>query len=128
MSKSIITITHKGNFSRTEKFMNRALRRNYRQILERYGQRGVEILQSVTPRDTGKTAASWYYEIYDDGKAVHLSWFNSNENHGVSIVLLLLYGHGLQNGGYVQGNDFVTPAMQPLLNELAKKAWREVTK
>jgi hypothetical protein len=126
--KSPIAIKHKGSFRKTEKFMKRTLRHNYMSILQRYGQQGVEILQSVTPKDTGETAASWYYEIYNDGKAVHLSWFNSNENNGVSVVILLLYGHGLQNGGYVPGNDFVTPAIQPLLDDLARKAWREVTK
>ena len=125
---SIIRITHKGSFRKTETFMKRTLKHNYMQILDRYGKRGVEILQNATPKDSGVTADSWYYEIYNDGKAVHLSWFNSNENNGVSVVILLLYGHGLQNGGYVQGNDFVTPAIQPLLNELANKAWREVTK
>lgn len=126
--KSPIAIKHKGNFKKTEKFMRRALKRNYMSILHRYGQRGVDILRAVTPVDSGETAASWSYSIYDDGEKIHLSWNNSNESDGVNVVILLVYGHGLANGGYVPGNDFVTPAIQPLMQDLANKAWRGVTK
>jgi len=126
--KSPIAIKHKGNFKKTETFYKRSLRRDYMHIIERYGKEGVLILQSATPVDSGETAASWNYKIYDDGNAIHVTWNNTNENDGVNIVLLLIYGHGLPNGGYIQGNDFVTPAIQPLLQELARKAWRGVTK
>ena len=126
--KSPIVIKHKGNFKKTERFMKKALKHNYMQILHRYGVEGVRLLQEVTPKDSGVTASSWNYKIYDDGKVIHLTWNNTNENNGVSVIILLMYGHGLANGGYVPGNDFVSPAMQPLLQDLANKAWREVTK
>ena len=128
MKKGVITFKHKGNFINTERFMKKTLRRDYMRILRQYGEKGVEMLAAATPVDTGKTASSWNYKIIDDGATIHITWNNSNDNDGVSVVMLLVYGHGLSNGGYVPGNDFVTPVMKDLLQEMAKKAWREVTK
>lgn len=124
----MIKVKHKGNFSRTEQFFNRALRRDYLNILSRYGQEGVRILSEATPSDSGETANSWNYEIETNGGRVALAFTNSHENQGINVVRLIVWGHGLWNGGYVQGNDFVNPAIQPLLSELANQAWREVTK
>jgi len=124
----LIKVKHKGSFNKTEQFFNRALRRDYLNILAQYGREGVQILSDATPGDSGKTASCWNFEIEQNGGNVILAFTNSNENQGVNIVKLIIYGHGLWNGGYVEGNDFVTPAIQPLLSDLANRAWREVTK
>lgn len=123
-----IVIKHKGDFKKTRKFMDRVLRRDYLTILKRYGDNGVDILRSVTPVDSGVTADSWSYSIEEGDGTISVVWKNSSENNNVNIAILLIYGHGLQNGGYVQGHNFVTPAMRPLLKELADKMWRGVTK
>ena len=121
----MITFKHKGNFKKTEQFMNRALKREYRKILEEYGKFGVAVLSERTPKDPGKTAASGNEE--GNGK-VTIYWTNSNENQGACIVLLLLYGYGLQNGAYIKGMDFVSPAMRPIFKQIANQSWREVTR
>ena len=123
----MIKVTHKGDFSKTERFFNRALKQNYLNIIADYCERGLEALRAATPENSGKTADSWGYEI-DRGKGITtVSFTNSNENNGVNVAILLIYGHGTRNGGYVQGNDFVTPALRPIFRDLADKMWREVT-
>lgn len=97
-------------------------------ILDKYGQLGVDALSSVTPVDSGLTANSWYYEI-DRGKEVStISFHNSHINEGVPIAIILQYGHGTGTGGWVQGRDYINPAIQPIFDQLADEAWREVTK
>lgn len=125
---AIIKIRHKGSFKNTESFFNRTLKRDYMTVLHRYGQRGVEALRAATPKDSGITADSWGYKIEQSGGQVSIVWTNHNENQGANIAILIIYGHGLHNGGYVQGNDFATPALQPLMEEMADQVWREVTK
>lgn len=124
----LISFNHKGNFKKTEQFFNRALRRDYLNVLDHYGQIGVEALRNNTPTASGKTADSWNYGIEKDHHKITLYWTNSNENNGVNIAILLLYGHALQNGGYVEGIDYVTPALQPLFQEIAEKCWKEVVR
>lgn len=128
MSKNMFGVKHKGSFLNTDRFFHRTLKREYIPILERYGQIGVDLLQEATPSATGETAAAWAYHIEEDVGKVRIVWTNSHENDGVNVALLIIYGHGLQNGSYVQGNDFVTPVMKPMFTHLADKAWREVTK
>lgn len=125
---SIIKIKQRGSFSRTELFFNRALKSNYLKILEKYGQQGVQALMAATPVRTGKTAESWSYGVEKGNGVVRLYWDNNNLNDGVSVVILIVYGHGLQNGGYVQPNDFVTPALQPIFDQIANDCWKEVTR
>lgn len=124
----LITFKHSGSFKNTENFFDRALRRDYLSILNRYGQMGVDILKNATPVNSGKTADLWSYEISTGNGTVSISWNNSNENQGYNIVILIVYGHGLRNGGYVSGNDFVHPSIRPVMDELAQKVWGEVTK
>lgn len=121
-----ITVT--GDFSKTMNFLNRLQKKDYLSVLTQYGQRGVEALRSATPVDTGKTADSWYYEITQDRNQATISWCNSFENDGVVIALLLQYGHGTRNGGYVQGRDYINPAIQPIFDAMAEECWKEVTK
>ena len=121
-----ITFNHKGKFTKTEKFFNRVLRRDYLNILDKYGQIGVQALKNATPSNSGKTADSWDYGIEKDIGQVTLYWTNSNENQGVNIAILLIYGHALRNGSYVQGVDFVTPALRPIFEKIASDSWKEV--
>lgn len=123
-----ITFHHKGSFNKIERFMNRALKKNYRNILSRYGEMGVDILRQVTPTNSGTTAESWGYGIEEGDGKVTIYWTNSNENNGVNIAILLIYGHALQNGSYVQGEDFVNPALRPMFQDMANTCWREVVR
>lgn len=122
-----VYFTQKGSFSRTEKFMNLLLNRNYLNILDRYGRIGVSALQSATPKDTGYTADSWNYEIVNEKDTVRLIFTNNNVNEGQNIAILLQYGHGTKNGGYVQGRDYINPVLQPLFDDMADACFREVT-
>ena len=123
-----IRVTHKGSFEKSLTYMTKARGKNVRRILEAYGQKGVQALADATPKDTGKTAASWSYEIKMDGNGAVLYWKNSNIVDGVPIAVILQYGHGTRNGGYVQGVDYINPAMKPVFEEIAKSIWKEVTK
>lgn len=125
---TVIKIMHKGNFNNLEKFLNKVQGAGYLNILDRYGQEGVAALSSATPVDSGKTAASWTYEIERDSEHTTISWSNTNANNGVNIALILQYGHGTGTGGYVQGRDFINPAIQPIFDRMAEEAWKEVTK
>lgn len=122
-----IRFNHKGNFSRTEKFLKKSLGRDYRSVLEKYARQGVEALSRATPKESGQTAASWYYEIIQNGSGLSIHWSNSKVNKGVNIALILQYGHGTRNGGYVQGRDYINPALRPIFDQLAEAAWKEVT-
>lgn len=124
----MITFKHKGDFNKTEQFFNRVLRRDYLNILSKYGQMGVAALRDATPSSSGKTADSWDYGIENGNGKVTLYWTNSNENKGVNIAILLIYGHALPNGSYVQGIDFVTPALRPIFYQIAQESWKEVVR
>lgn len=121
-----ITFQHRGSFKRTEKFFKAMTKRIWMRNLESYGQKGVEALSSATPRNSGKTASSWRYEITQTNHAVTISWLNNNTNDGVNIAVILQYGHGTRNGGYVKGIDYINPALKPVFDEIAQSAWKEV--
>lgn len=123
----LVRIESEGDFEKTESFLDALKNRIYLKKLDRYGRLGVEALANSTPRDSGKTAESWEYEIELGGKTATITWSNSNENQGIPIVVLIQYGHGTRNGGYVQPNDFINPAMRDVFNEIANDAWKEVT-
>ncbi len=124
----MITVKHRGNFKHADNFLNRMLRRTYLNDLQKYGEEGVRALAAATPKDTGLTAASWSYEIIQEDGRVRLVWKNSNINDGVSIAVILQYGHGTRNGGYVQGRDYINPAIAPIFDKIADNAWKEVTR
>ena len=123
----MISFEQKGNFSSTEKFLKNASSKNYRSILEQYAQAGVSALSASTPTNTGRTASSWSYVIEQSGNASSIVWTNSNIQNGVNIALILQYGHGTKNGGYVQGRDYINPALRPIFDRLADAAWKEVS-
>lgn len=122
-------VRHKGNFNNFERFCNRALKKDYLNILADYGERGVAALREATPIDDGELANAWNYYIEDGNQngMVRLVFTNSLQSEGISVAILVIYGHALRNGGYVEGNDFVTPALKPIFNELADAVWKGVT-
>ncbi len=124
----MINFRQTGDWSKTTNFMKRLKQRKYLSSLDKYGQRGVDALSSATPVDTGKTANSWSYEIRNNGKKVSIIFKNSNIVNGVPIAIILQYGHGTRNGGWVEGRDYINPAIQPIFDEIVKEAWGEVTK
>ena len=124
----MITFRHKGDFSKLTKFLERAKQTVRIGDLNKYGRAGVAALMSATPVDTGLTASSWYYDIENKNGSVTITFNNSNIQNGVPIAIVLQYGHGTRNGGWVQGRDYINPAIQPIFDEIAEKAWREVTK
>ena len=124
----MITFRHKGDFSKTTRYFERVKAINHASILDKYGREGVAALASMTPVESGLTASSWYYEVsYSKGSAT-LTFLNSHVNKGVPIAIILQYGHGTGTGGYVQGRDYINPAIQPIFDRIANDAWREVTK
>ena len=124
----MITFKHKGDFSKTTKFLEKAKKAVNIRDLDRIGKEGVAALAADTPVKTGLTANSWYYEIVRKNGKVELNFHNSNIQNGVPIAILLQYGHGTRNGGFVQGRDYINPAIQPIFDRLANEAWKEVTK
>lgn len=120
-------ITQKGDFAKTEKFLKKALGSDYRNVLAKYGQQGVNALSSATPVDSGLTASMWRYEITQEGSSISVVWHNDNVQKGVNIALILQYGHGTRNGGYVVGRDYINPALRSIFDSMADAAWKEVT-
>lgn len=123
----MIRIKQKGDFSKATQYFKKVKEASRLKILDEYGRKGVAALQSATPVDSGLTASSWYYEISSANGKTSIDFKNSNVNQGVLVAIILQYGHGTGTGGYVQGRDYINPAMQPIFDELANKAWREVT-
>lgn len=124
----MISFRHKGDFSKLTNFLEKA--KNVIRIgdLDKYGREGVAALESATPVDTGITASSWYYKVeHKDGSAT-ISFYNSNIQNGVPIAIILQYGHGTGTGGWVEGRDYINPAIRPIFDKIAESAWREVTK
>lgn len=124
----MIRFKHRGNFNKLQKFFFRMTNRDYLTILSEYGRKGVDALASSTPVDTGKTADSWEYTIETSSNRTTISWSNSNENQGYNIALMLQYGHGTKNGGYVKGIDYINPAIKPIFEAMASELWKEVTR
>lgn len=124
----MISFRHKGDFSKATSFLERALEVTHMGFLDKYGREGVAALSSATPSDSGETAKSWYYKIENRKGRVSIAWYNSHVVDGVPIAIILQYGHGTRNGGFVQGRDYINPAIQPIFDKIANNAWREVIK
>lgn len=123
----MIKITQKGDFKKTERFLKNVSNDKIFSSLKKYGQIGVQALSDATPVDSGKTASSWDYEIEIGGGSATIYWTNSNINKGVNIAVILQYGHGTRNGGYVVGRDYINPAIKPVFDQIADAVWKEVT-
>lgn len=124
----MIRCTVKGDFKRTNSLLKRIMKLDFESVLNQYAEQGVEALKSATPIDTGETADAWDYEIVKESGRVSIYWTNSNENQGIQIAVILNYGHGTGNGGYVAGRHYISPAIQPVFDQIADAAWKEVTK
>lgn len=122
----MIKITSKGDFSRTLKFLEKMKKFKIENILIKYGERGVAALASATPVDSGTTASSWGYKIVSNGESATINFTNSNVNKGVNIAIILFYGHGTGTGGFVEGRDYINPAIQPIFDQIVEEAWSEV--
>ena len=123
----MISIGQKGDFSKATAYLKRVKKGVNIRSLEKYAREGVAALSSATPVDTGLTAKSWYYEIENLKGIVRISFCNSNIQNGVPIAIILQLGHGTGTGGWVEGRDYINPAIQPIFDKLANDAWREVT-
>jgi hypothetical protein len=120
-------ITSTGSFNNMDRFLNFLKGFSLGDILGQYGQMGVEALAAATPERTGLTAESWGYEVTNSGGDWKITWTNTNINEGVAIAILIQYGHGTGTGGYVQGYDFINPAIQPIFDQIANGVWKAVT-
>ena len=124
----MISFRQKGDFSKLTRFLEKAKNAVRIGDLDKYGREGVAALASATPVDSGLTASSWYYKVEHTNGSAKINFYNSNIQNGVPIAIILQYGHGTGNGGWVQGRDYINPAIQPLFDKIAENAWREVTK
>ena len=124
----MITFRQKGDFSKASRYFERLKEAAKLGVLDKYGREGVAALASATPTEIGLTASSWTYEIERKGNSVSIVYKNSNINKGVPIAVILQYGHGTGTGGWVQGRDYINPAIQPVFDRIADEAWKEVTK
>lgn len=123
----MISFRQKGDFSKLTKYLERVKEAVHVGDLDKYGRDGVAALASATPVDSGNTANSWYYKIENKKEYASITFYNSNIQNGVPIAIILQYGHGTRNGGWVQGRDYINPAIQPIFDKIAESAWKEVT-
>ena len=123
-----ISITTKGNFKNIDGFFKRMKGKKLNSKFDKYGLIGAAALAANTPTRSGKTASSWDYEIHGNADGIEIVWTNSNTNQGYNIAVLIQYGHGTGTGGYVQGRDYINPAIQPVFDAIAQDIWNEVTK
>lgn len=126
----MIKVTTRGSFQKTQAFLTRMKTRQHFSVLHKYGSIGVAALSRATPKEKGTTAAGWYYEVVDRPGYFAIHWLNSHmEDPGaISIAAIIQYGHGTRNGGYIQGIDYINPAMRPIFDQMITDMWREVTK
>ena len=124
----MIKIIHRGDFSKVIAWLDKAKDADASGVLKKYGQMGVEALRNATPVDTGLTASSWYYKVVKTDDVWAIEFHNDNINKHVNIALILQYGHGTGTGGWVEGRDYINPALQPIFDQMAEDAWREVVK
>lgn len=124
----MVRFRHRGDFSKTIKYLGKVKKAVRLSDLDKYGREGVAALASATPVDTGLTASSWYYEITNKNGIITISFHNKNIQNGVPIAIILQYGHGTGTGGWVEGRDYINPAIQPVFDKIVNNAWREVTK
>jgi len=123
----VIEFKQKGDFTKLNRYFERMKEVVKIGDLDKYGKEGVAALSAATPVDTGKTANSWSYKIKRQNGSVSIDFYNSNFSNGVPIAIILQYGHTTNNGGWVQGRDYINPAIQPIFDKIAKNAWKEVT-
>lgn len=124
----MIKFSVKGDWKKTFQYLEKDHEKDIRSVLEQYGERGVAALSSATPIRSGKTASSWTYKIQEGNGNVSIEWHNSNINKGCNIAILIQYGHGTRSGAYVEGIDYINPAIKPIFDEIAEAVWKEVSR
>lgn len=117
-----------GDWNDTFRFLERCQSLETNKILNDVGRRGVEALKANTPLDTGLASSSWGYVITSSESGLTIEWHNYDIEGGYNVAILVEYGHGLHQGGYVRGRDFINPAMQPVFDYMAEEVWKEVNK
>ena len=122
----IISVTQKGNFRKTDRFLHSLIGVHYARKMRYYAELGVQALKAATPKDSGETANAWSYEIVEEPGRTAVYWRNSHVVNGTNIAIILQYGHATRNGGFVEGIDYINPAIRPIFEEMAKEAWKEV--
>ena len=123
---SLMTFKQQGDFKKLSSFLERMKKPLKKTTLDKYGKEGVQVLTAATPVDTGLTASLWHYDINMSKDSSSISFYNDNIDNGVPIAIILNYGHGTRNGGYVKGRNYINPAIQPIFDKLAQEAWKEV--
>ena len=126
MGGRIISMTQKGNFRKTDRFLHGLIGYHYERRMKYYAEKGVQALKAATPKDSGETAESWSYEIVKEPGRTAVYWRNSHVVNGTNIAIILQYGHATRNGGFVEGIDYINPAIRPIFEEMAREAWKEV--
>lgn len=124
----MFSLKEHGNYDRIRNYLMRNKTPTYVKVLEKYGQEGVVALSQATPRDSGLTASSWSYKVVPGEATSSIEFHNTNINNGVPIAIIIQYGHGTGTGGWVEGRDYINPAIQPIFDKIAEEAWKEVTK
>lgn len=124
----MITIESQGEWKLTRNWFDRMTKLDLALIMNQFGKEGVSALSAATPSRSGLTSKSWNYEVTRKGNNWKITWTNSNVNKGANIAVLIQYGHGTRNGGYVVGRDYINPAIRPVFDKIAQKAWKEVTR
>lgn len=123
-----LSVSSSGSFSKLESFLKRDTASNLKQSMHRFGQKGVDALAASTPVESGETRAAWRYEIKKGRKVSSITWFNDHVNEEVNIAVILQYGHATGNGGWVEGRDYINPALRPIFDGFAAELWMEVTR
>ena len=124
----MVTIKCVPKFKKTDSYLERLKEVFHSGLLDKYGKMGIDALRDATPKDTGLTSESWVYDIARVNHTITITWRNTNLNNGVPVAVLIQYGHATRNGGFVQGIDYVNPAMAPVFQKIAEEAWKEVKK
>lgn len=122
----IVGFTHTGNFQKTDRFCHGLIGMHYAHKMKKYAERGVQALKESTPKDSGETADAWTYEIVETPGQTAIYWCNDHKVNGIPIAIILRYGHATRNGGFVEGTDYISPAIQPIFDQMADEAWKEV--
>jgi hypothetical protein len=123
----MISAVSKGSFKNTEAFLRKLSNLDFRRILESAAKDGVKALAAATPLDSGLASDSWGYTIAGFRGGVRITWTNNDVENGFPVAIMLQYGYGTGTGGYVQGRDYINPAMRPIFDQIADRVWKAVT-
>jgi hypothetical protein len=123
----MISFVLSGSFDKTESFLKAMQKLNVTGVLDACGREGVTALASATPVNSGLTAHSWNYKVGQKGGVYFISWNNTDVENGFPVAIMLQYGYGTGTGGFVQGRDYINPAIRPIFDKIATNVWKVVT-